>query len=103
VLPDLRDEFKAYLSIPGSATTGEELRELTRSRLSVANSLTTSLDRDVTLEAENITLAFSERIRVFGFLTEKLINTTHTGAKLQLGFLQLLTPDRAALAVGKQH
>jgi hypothetical protein len=99
VLPDLRDEFKAYLSIPGSATAGEELRELTRSRLSVANSLTTSLDRDVTLEAENITLAFSERIRVFGFLTEKLISTTHTGAKAQLGLLQLLTPDRAALAV----
>jgi hypothetical protein len=99
VLPDLRDEFKAYLSIPGSATAGEELRELTRSRLAVANSLTTSLDRDVTLEAENITLAFSERIRVFGFLTEKLVNTTHTGAKSQLGLLQLLTPDRAALAV----
>jgi hypothetical protein len=99
VLPNLHDEFKAYLSIPGSATAGEELRELTRSRLSVANSLTTSLDRDVTLEAENITLAFSERIRVFGFLTEKLVNTTHTGAKSQLGFLQLLTPDRVALAV----
>jgi hypothetical protein len=72
----LHDKFKAYLSIPGSATAGEELRELTRSRLSVANSLTTSLNRDVTLEVENITLAFSERIRVFGFLTENNNNNS---------------------------
>jgi hypothetical protein len=33
-------------------------------------------------------------------LTEKLVNTTHTGAKSQLGLLLLLlTPDRAALAI----
>jgi hypothetical protein len=98
MLPDLRDEFKAYLSIPGNASAGEELRELIKSRLSVANALETSLDRDVTLEAENITLAFSDRMRIFGFLSEKLINTTHIGAKGSLGLLHLLTPDRSALA-----
>jgi hypothetical protein len=98
ILPDLRDEFKAYLSVPGNAAAGEDLRELIKSRLSLANALDTSLDRDVTLEAENITLAFSDRMRVFGFLSEKLINTTHLGAKGALGLLHLLTPDRVALA-----
>lgn len=98
-LPDLRDEFKAYVSVSSSATAGDDLRELVRSRLTVANGSHASVDRDVTLEPENITLAFSDRVRCFGWLHEKLISTSHAGAKSSLGLLQLLTPERCALAI----
>lgn len=59
----------------------------------------TSIDKDVTLEPENITLAFSDRVRTFLWLGEKLITTSSVGAKASLGLLQFLTPDRDALAV----
>jgi hypothetical protein len=45
ILPDLRDEFKAYLSVPGNAAAGEDLRELIKSRLSLANAQRTLLLR----------------------------------------------------------
>lgn len=99
VLPVLREGFSAYLSIPSSATAGDELREQFKSRLSVSNSSHLSVDKDVTLEPENITLAFSDRVRIFCWLSEKLVSTSHPGAKATLGLLQFLTPDRVALAV----
>jgi hypothetical protein len=98
VLPDLRDEFKAYLTVASSAVAGDDLRELVKSRLSIANGSHISIDKDTTLESDNITLAFSDRVRTFGFLSEKLILTSHVGAKGLLGLLQLLTPERDALA-----
>lgn len=99
VLPDLRDEFKSYLTVASSATAGDDLREIIKSRLTLANNSQTSIDKDVTLEPENITLAFSDRVRTFSWLSERLVSTSHVGAKGTLGLLQLLTPDRDALAV----
>jgi hypothetical protein len=97
-LPNLLDDFKAYLSVSSSAVAGDDLRELVKSRLVLANSSQSSIDKDTTLEAENITLAFSDRVRTFGFLSEKLVCTSQAGAKTTLGLLQFLTPDRDALA-----
>lgn len=99
ILPELREEFVAYLSVASSATAGDDLKELIRSRLSIANGSLTSIDKDVTLEPDNITLAFSDRLRTFTWLSEKLICTSPAGAKATLGLLQLLTPDRDALAI----
>jgi hypothetical protein len=98
-LPVLCDEFKAYLAIASSATAGDDLKELIRSKLTIANSSPASIDKDVTLEPDNITLAFSDRLRTFAWLHDKLVSTSHVGAKSMLGLLQLLTPDRDALAV----
>jgi hypothetical protein len=99
VLPDIKDDFKAYTSVPSSATAADDLKELVRSRLAVANGSDYSIDKDVTLEAENITLAFSDRLRTFTWLSEKLANSSAAGARSSLGLMQFLTPDREALAL----
>jgi hypothetical protein len=68
---------------------------MTSRSLSEANSnhSVVSIDKDITLEPENITLAYSDRVRTFGWLSEKLVSTSHMGAKSALGLLQLSTPD----------
>lgn len=99
VLPELLESFTEYLGKSSSATAGEDLRELVKSQLTVANASDLALDKDVTLEPENITLAFSDRVRTFSWLTEKLVSTSLAGAQGVLGFLQFLTPNREALAV----
>ena len=97
-LPDLHLEFSAYLQVASSASASEDLREMFKARVTVAHESTLSLDRDVTLEVENITLAFSDRVRTFAWLTEKLVSTSFAGAKAVLGMLQFLTPERDSLA-----
>ena len=69
-----------------------------RTKLTAANSATNCLDKDATLEIDNITLAFSDRVWTGSWLVEKLRTTSFAAAKNSLGFLQLLTPDREALA-----
>jgi hypothetical protein len=99
VLPDLRTDFEAYLSVSSSAVAGDDLKELVKSRLYLANASTICLDKDVTLEPENVTLAFSDRLRTCSWLVEKLVSTSVEGARSVLGLLQFLTPDREALAL----
>ena len=88
VLPDLKEEFKTYLAIASSATAGDDLKELVKSQLNVANSAGTSLDKDVTLEPGNITLAFSDRIRTFTWLVERLVTTSLAGAQASCTMLK---------------
>jgi len=102
VLPDLLVEFKDYLSKSSSATAGEDLKELVKSCLTLTGSSRAALDKDVTLEAENITLSFSDRVRTFTWLVEKLVSTSLPSARSVLGLLQFLTPDREALGIVAQ-
>ena len=99
VLPDLKQAFKDYLGQGTSATAADDLKELFRSALVVLQASGASTDRDVTLEADNITLAFSDRIRTYTWLMEKLITTSMAGARVSLGLMHMLTPDRDSLAV----
>ena len=99
ILPELSDEFIKYLGQSGGAAASDDLRELFRTKLAVANTSTQCLEKDVTLEPDNLTLAFSDRVRTFAWLAEKLRTTSFSAAKNQLGLLQFLTPDREALAV----
>jgi hypothetical protein len=93
ILPDLFQEFFSYLAVPSSATAAEDFREAVKSHLNVANASDISLDCDVTLEPENITLAFSDWVRIFAWLYEKLINTSPTVGRSTLSLLHLLTPN----------
>ena len=99
VLPDLKDEVRAYFQVSSSAVAGDDLRELVKSRLNLANASDLCRNKDVTLEPENITLAFSDRFRTFNWLVEKLVSTSRAGAQSVLGLMHFLTPDRDALAL----
>lgn len=97
-LPQLCPEFEAYLSQSIGAAAADDLRELVRQKLTIANASGQSWDKDVTLEADNITLAFSDRIRTFAWLTDSLRISSWTAAQNSLGLVQFLTPDRDGLA-----
>jgi hypothetical protein len=99
VLPGLKEEFRAYTTVNSSATAADDLKELVRSRLSIANAAGTAIDKDVTLEPDNITLAFSDRVRTFNWLLDKLVCTKLPIAQASLSLLHFLTPDRNALAL----
>ena len=86
-LPDMSAEFTSYLSIPNSATAAEELRELFKSRLTLANDSSLASEKDVTLEPTNMTVAFSDRVRTYGLLTDQLVTVSLTGAQNQLGLI----------------
>ena len=98
VLPDLRAEFLTYLTQNSSAAASDDLKEIIRSKLAVANSSAMAINKDVTWESGNVTLAFSDRLRATVWLVEKLRATSLTAAKNCIGLLQFLTPDRDALA-----
>jgi hypothetical protein len=102
IFPELSPDFVKYLGMPNSAIASLELQELFRSRLVLANHSTQSVDKDVTLETGNVTVAFSDRVRTYGFLTDKLVRVTYETARNQLGLLQLLTPDQEALALAAE-
>ena len=62
IVPELLPEFAAYLSKSSSAIASDDLKELVKSRLTVANASAVCLDKDATLEPENITLALSNLV-----------------------------------------
>ena len=99
VVPELADPFSQYLQVGTGSAAAEDLRELVRSRITVANSSATALDKDVTWEADNVTLAFSDRIRTFTWLVERASTVALPIARTCIGLLQMLTPDREALAL----
>ena len=99
VIPPLAEEFDQYLGLGSSAAASDDLKELVRSRLCVANAADTAINKDVTWESGNVTLAFSDGLRVAIWLVEKLRATSHTAAQNCIGMLQFLTPDRDALSV----
>ena len=99
VIPELAEAFTQYLAIGTGSAAAEDLRELVRSRITVANGAETALEKDVTLEADNITLAFSDRIRTFTWLVERASSVSLPIARSCLGLIHFLTPDREALAL----
>ena len=98
VLPDIVDTFSVYLTQSNGASASEDLRELLRAKITMANTSPSRLEGDVTLEADNGTLAFSDRVRTFAWLVEKLRTTNLKTVQNTLGLIQFLTPDREALA-----
>ena len=99
LLPDLKPTFVEYLAQGTSATAADDLRELFRAELSELHGSSLAVNKGVTLEVDNFTLALSDKIRTFGWLTEKLIVTSSVGARALLGLIHLLTPSREALAL----
>ncbi|CAB9530401.1 unknown protein [Seminavis robusta] len=99
VLPDLREEFSAYLSMGSSSTAGDDLRELVKARLVLSNASDRAVDSSVTFRPENITLAFSDRIRTFSWLSVRLLSASFTTAQSNLCLIHFLTPERDALSV----
>ena len=98
VLPALRPEFQNYLALSLGSAAADDLKELVRTALVTANAATNCLDKDVTWEAECVTLAFSDRVRTATWVVDKLVSTPLPLAQTQLCLLHFLTPDRDALA-----
>ena len=103
ILQPLKDTFKEYLGTSSSARAADKLKESLRSILTVQQASPLSLDNDVTLEPNNVTLAFSDRLRCYKLLLEKIISTSPAGARAALNPLHFLTPERDALAVVAEH
>ena len=60
ILQPLKDTFKEYLGTSSSARAADELKELFRSILTLQQASPLSLNNSVTLEPDNVTLAFSD-------------------------------------------
>ena len=98
ILPNLKKEFVTYLEESTGAAAADDLKEIVRNRtLAVARSLLAS-DRDVTFEADLITLAWSDRIRSFSWLAERFTFIQKKGFQDRLGLVHFLTPDRSGLS-----
>lgn len=98
VLPALKTDFEEYLSQPVNAAACDDLKELVRQKIVEANASTEAWSKAATMEADNVTLAFSDRLRACVWVVEALAATSHTAAKGMLGMLQFLTPDRRGVA-----
>ena len=97
VLPDLIPRFDDVLRNGSGATAREELKELTRARITLQRKSKLAHLKATTLEAAHVTLAYSDKVRTFGYLSEKLGTTTLSGAKNSLGVIHFLTPVRDKL------
>ena len=98
ILPQINDDFSEYLRMASGAAAADELKEMARTAVREANASRICISKDVTFDADAVTLAFSDRIRTFQFIGDRLVSLSKTHAQTNLGFLQLLTPIRAALA-----
>lgn len=68
-----------------------------KTRLALANSSARGLDRDITFEPDNVTLAFSDRTRIFACLDKRLGATSLTRAQDAFGLIHFLAPNHEAL------
>ena len=97
-LPPLKEDFSDYLRMPSGAAAADELKEITRTAIREANASRVCTSKDVTFDADAVTLAFSDRLRTFQFVGDRLVSLSKVHAQTNLGLLQFLTPIRAALA-----
>jgi len=74
------------------------LKEITQTAIREANASRLCTSKDVTFNADAVTLAFSDRIRTFQFVGDCLVSLTKVHVQTNLGLLQFLTPIRTALA-----
>lgn len=98
-LPELLEAFIRFLEQGTSSTAADDVKEQFRAVLVLAQNSDLAVNQGVTLEADNLTLAFSDKMRTFAWLIEKLICTSQTAARNQLGLIHMLTPSRDALAL----
>ncbi|CAB9523035.1 unknown protein [Seminavis robusta] len=98
-LPDLKEDFTSYLRSGSSSTAGDDLRELIKARLVMANASDRAVDTSVTFRPDNVTLAFSDRIRTFAWLAVRLLSASHATARTNLCLLHFLSPEREALSL----
>ena len=99
LLPPLKTDFVAYLRMGSGASAADELKELTRTAIRDANSSRISICRDATFDSDAVTLAFSDRLRTFQFLTDRLVTLSKTHAQTNLGIWHFFSPVRAALSL----
>jgi len=97
-LSPLKEEFLGYFRMASGASAADELKELARTAVRESNSSPICTSKDVTFDTDAVTLAFSDRIRMFQFVGDHLVSLSKTHAQTNLGILQFLTPVRAPLA-----
>jgi len=97
-LPPLKEDFSECLHIPSGAAAANELKEITRTAIQVANASRLCMSNNVTFNADAVTLAFSDRLRTFQFVVDRLVSLTKVHAQTNLGLLQFLTSIRTSLA-----
>ena len=97
-LSPLKEEFLGYFRMASGASVADELKELARTAVRESNSSPICTSKDVTFDTDAVTLAFSDRIRMFQFVGDHLVSLSKTHAQTNLGILQFLTPVRAPLA-----
>ena len=97
VLQELSPKFDEVLRNGSGPTAREELKELTRARITLQRKSKLAHLKATTLEAAHVTLAYSDKVRTFGYLSEKLGTTTLNGARSSFGVIHCLTPVRDKL------
>jgi len=97
-LPLLKEAFSECLRMSSGAAAADELKEITRTDIQEANASHLCTSKDVTFDADAVTLAFSDRLLTFQFVGDRLVSLTKVHAQTNLGLLQFLTPIRTALA-----
>jgi len=76
----------------------DELKEITQTAIEEANASHLCMSKDVTFDADAATLAFSDRLRTFQFVGDRLVSLSKVHAQTNPGLLQFHTPIRTALA-----
>jgi len=97
-LPPLKEDFSDYLRMPSGVAAADELKEITLTAIPEANASRLCASEDVTFDADAVPLAFSDCIRTFQFVGDRLVSLTKVHAQTNLGLPQFLTPLRTALA-----
>ena len=97
VIPTLLDDAVAFFKENSGATACEDLKEMVRSRLAIANSSDYCRQKDATLSAHTVTLMFSNAMRTQAWSTSPVRSITASMVKTELGFIHFLPPDVAAL------
>jgi len=90
-LPPLKEEFLDYLRMASGASAADELKELARTAVRESNLSRVCTSKDVTFDADAVTLAFSDRIRTFQFIGDCLVSLSKTHARTNLGIIQFLS------------
>ena len=97
VLPVLLEDAVAYFKENSNATACEDLKEMVRAQLAVANSSDYCRQKDATLSTHVITLWFSNAMKTQTWSNSPVRSITLAHVKTELSIIHFLPPDLAAL------
>ena len=72
ILPELNEDFSQCLAQGVNAAAADDLKKLVRQKVTEANVSDLAVTKDATFEPDVVTLAFSDRVRAFAWVTKPL-------------------------------